>query len=88
MRNPYSQPGCREKTSWFNRKGFGCFLGHVLRACGSNIPHLCLLGSDGFGVSLLHTGLAVLLAFLADSKWFCHGLSPFAYVWDDITGPL
>ena len=88
IRNPYSQPGCREKTSWFNRMGFGYFLGHVLCACGFSIPHLCLLGSDGFGVPLLHTGLAVLFAFLANSKWFCHGLSPFAYLWDDIIGTL
>lgn len=88
IRNPYSQPGCREKTSWFNRMGFGYFFGHVLRACGFSIPHLCLLGSDGFGVPLLHTGLAVLFAFLANSKWFYHGLSPFAYLWDDIIGTL
>ena len=70
VRNPYSQPGCRKKTSWFNCMGFGYFPGHVLHACGFNIPHLCLLGSDGLVVPLLSLAWLGSLLFLQTQSGF------------------
>lgn len=64
LRTPNSQPDHRERTSWFNCVGFGCFLGLGFCAGGFNIPHLCFPESGGFGVPLFSPAWLCSLLFL------------------------
>ena len=85
MRTPYAHPGHREKMSWFICIDLGYYMSYMPVA---STFHLCLLGSESFDVFLLPAHLAVLLAFLACSRWSCHCLSLFAYLWDYLIGIL
>ena len=74
-RTPYSQPGPREKMSWFTCIDLGYCLRRVFYACGFSFP-LVPSGSGSSDVSLLHTYLAVLSDFRACSRWFTHVFVP------------